>query len=68
MLTKYNIHNFTIFFLIFYVKNIGKDYDTGVKDKNSEKIYAHRWVENGQIYETYKSASGRPIDTNEYYN
>lgn len=51
-----------------YVKNSGEDYDTGVVDKNGESIYAYRWVENGVIYETYTSSSGRPVDTNEYYN
>lgn len=51
-----------------YVKNSGEDYDTGQVDKNGENIYAHRWVEDGVIYETYQSASGRPIDTNEYYD
>ena len=50
-----------------YVKNNGETYDTGSKDSNGEKIYAHRYAKDGGVYETYKSASGREIDPNEYY-
>lgn len=50
-----------------YVKNNGETYDTGSKDSNGEKIYAHRYAKDGVVYETYKSASGREIDPNEYY-
>lgn len=50
-----------------YVKNNGETYDTGSKDSNGEKIYAHRYAKDGWVYETYKSASGREIDPNEYY-
>ena len=51
-----------------YVKNSGEDYDTGTVDENGEEIYAHRWVDDGVVYESYKSSSGREISAEEYYN
>ncbi len=50
------------------VKNSGEDVDTGSVDKNGEKIYAHRWVDDGVVYESYKTSSGREISSEEYYN